>query len=424
MSVGPPALGSILVQRLDAVLGTTMSAQSNLVSGARPDAVAQPGEAARPGASQTATRDPRQAVQAGGERPARQGAAGVDAKTAAALALAARGLQTSTGTTASAPTTLGQTARTILALLAQYPGQAPALSARAPLWTPPAQNGGAAPAAGQPGAPASNAPAQANAATGGAGATNALRPPAAQPDAASGRTPAQAPPASVAAVAGRVALPTAPALAQALRQTLQTSGLFYESHLSDLAFGKRSAQQLRAEPQARLPAAGAESAATPRAPESAAPARALPTAEPTPASQPATNTPGAPVPGIHQDATLLVRQQLDVLANQMLAWQGQAWPGAPMEWEVAREHADEAAGQPGTHWATRLKLNLPRLGTVEARLNLAANQLVLHVVAPDSAAEIGAAADALRQQLSAAGLTLTNLSVDAIAAPGFALPEA
>ncbi|MGK0570443.1 hypothetical protein QJT90_24525, partial [Bordetella bronchiseptica] len=45
MSVGPPALGSILVQRLDAVLGTTMSAQSNLVSGARPDAVAQPGEA-------------------------------------------------------------------------------------------------------------------------------------------------------------------------------------------------------------------------------------------------------------------------------------------------------------------------------------------------------------------------------------------
>ncbi|WP_195846994.1 flagellar hook-length control protein FliK, partial [Bordetella pertussis] len=106
--------------------------------------------------------------------------------------------------------------------------------------------------------------------------------------------------------------------------------------------------------------------------------------EPAPASQPAGHAPGAPVPGIHQDATLLVR----------------------------------------THWATRLKLNLPRLGTVEARLNLAANQLVLHVVAPDSAAEIGAAADALRQQLSAAGLTLTNLSVDAVAAPGFALPEA
>ncbi|MEK0114996.1 flagellar hook-length control protein FliK, partial [Bordetella pertussis] len=171
MSVGPPALGSILVQRLDAVLGTTMSAQSNLVSGARPDAVAQPGEAARPGASQTATRDPRQAVQAGGERGARQGAAGVDAKTAAALALAARGLQTSTGTTASAPTTLGQTARTILALLAQYPGQAPAVSVRAPLWTPPAQDGASPPASGQPAAAAPSAPAQASAAAGGAANT-------------------------------------------------------------------------------------------------------------------------------------------------------------------------------------------------------------------------------------------------------------
>lgn len=310
MSVGPPALGSILVQRLDAVLGTTMSAQSNLVSGARPDAVAQPGEAARPGASQTATRDPRQAVQAGGERGARQGAAGVDAKTAAALALAARGLQTSTGTTASAPTTLGQTARTILALLAQYPGQAPAVSVRAPLWTPPAQDGASPPASGQPAAALAWAGAL------GAAANTPPRPEAAQAGAASARTPAQTPPATLAALAGRAVLPAAPALAQALRQTLQTSGLFYESHLSDLAFGKRSVQQLQAEPQARLPAAGAEPAATPRAPENAAPARALPAAEPAPASQPAGHAPGAPVPGIHQDATLLVRQQLDVLANQ------------------------------------------------------------------------------------------------------------
>ena len=36
MSVGPAALGNVLVQRLDAVLGTTMSAASaNQVSGAR-----------------------------------------------------------------------------------------------------------------------------------------------------------------------------------------------------------------------------------------------------------------------------------------------------------------------------------------------------------------------------------------------------
>ncbi|MFU2071477.1 flagellar hook-length control protein FliK, partial [Bordetella hinzii] len=38
MSIGPPALGNVLVQRLDAVLGTTMAAHANLLTGARPDA--------------------------------------------------------------------------------------------------------------------------------------------------------------------------------------------------------------------------------------------------------------------------------------------------------------------------------------------------------------------------------------------------
>ncbi|MFU1984134.1 flagellar hook-length control protein FliK, partial [Bordetella hinzii] len=110
MSIGPPALGNVLVQRLDAVLGTTMAAHANLLTGARPDAVGQPGEAARAGQTENATRDPRQPVDGVGARGDRQ-AAVVDAKTAAALALAARGLVTRSDTTASAPTTLGTTAR-------------------------------------------------------------------------------------------------------------------------------------------------------------------------------------------------------------------------------------------------------------------------------------------------------------------------
>ncbi|KCB32635.1 hypothetical protein L541_2140, partial [Bordetella hinzii CA90 BAL1384] len=124
MSIGPPALGNVLVQRLDAVLGTTMAAHANLLTGARPDAVGQPGEAARAGQTENATRDPRQPVDGVGARGDRQ-AAVVDAKTAAALALAARGLVTRSDTTASAPTTLGTTARIILSLLAQYPEAAP-----------------------------------------------------------------------------------------------------------------------------------------------------------------------------------------------------------------------------------------------------------------------------------------------------------
>lgn len=141
MSVGPAALGNVLVQRLDAVLGTTMSAASaNQVSGARPDAVSQPGNLDKPGSADGSNRDPRQGIQTGGARGDRP-ATVIDAKTAAALALAARGLVTSSDTTASAPTTLGTTARAILALLAQYPEAAPAVQGRAPLWTaPPLRN--------------------------------------------------------------------------------------------------------------------------------------------------------------------------------------------------------------------------------------------------------------------------------------------
>ncbi|MFY3693302.1 flagellar hook-length control protein FliK, partial [Achromobacter xylosoxidans] len=160
MSVGPAALGNVLVQRLDAVLGTTMSAASaNQVSGARPDAVSQPGNLDKPGSADGSNRDPRQGIQTGGARGDRP-ATVIDAKTAAALALAARGLVTSSDTTASAPTTLGTTARAILALLAQYPEAAPAVQGRAPLWTaPPSAQPTGAPAqqagqpASQPGAP-------------------------------------------------------------------------------------------------------------------------------------------------------------------------------------------------------------------------------------------------------------------------------
>ena len=153
MSVGPAALGNVLVQRLDAVLGTTMSAASaNQVSGARPDAVSQPGNLDKPGSADGSNRDPRQGIQTGGARGDRP-ATVIDAKTAAALALAARGLVTSSDTTASAPTTLGTTARAILALLAQYPEAAPAVQGRAPLWTAP-------PSAQPTGAPAQQAPAR------------------------------------------------------------------------------------------------------------------------------------------------------------------------------------------------------------------------------------------------------------------------
>ncbi|MBO9357805.1 flagellar hook-length control protein FliK [Bordetella petrii] len=394
MSVGPSALGTVLVQRLDAVLGTTMAAHANLVSGARPDAVAQPGEVARPGQTDGTGRQPRPPVDPAGAR----GPAVADAKTADTLPQAAQRLVTRSDTTASAPTTLGQTARTILALLALYPDQAPPAQGKAPLWPSPAPRG-ANPAAAS-GPPASGPPTSGPAAS---------------------RSSASSPIAPGTAAGLASPLPTAAALAGALRQALQTSGLFYESHLGDLAFGQRTAEQLRGEPQAALARAPADIGQ----PDSrAAPATGAPSHREASASSgghtpaPATAAPGAPAPapaGIHADAAPLVRQQLDILANQALVWQGEAWPDAPMEWEVRRDAPEGRADAPA-HWATRLTLDLPRLGLVEARLSLAGDQLVMQLTAPRSAREINGAAQALRAGLQRAGLALSHLSVGATAA--------
>lgn len=442
MSVGPAALGNVLVQRLDAVLGTTMSAASaNQVSGARPDAVSQPGNLDKPGSADGSNRDPRQGIQTGGARGDRP-ATVIDAKTAAALALAARGLVTSSDTTASAPTTLGTTARAILALLAQYPEAAPAVQGRAPLWTAPpsaqptgapAQQAGqpasqpgapgqptAAPAAGQAAAPAP-APTTAAALAAAAAAsadpaaeapsTNRPARPAGSGEGATGARNAEATTNATLAPGA----PSAKILGQALRAALQTSGLFYESHLTDLVFGRSNPSQLQQEPQARLTRSGVPTdadTARPRAESQAGGGRAGDAnAAPGNTNAPA---PGTPVSGIHQDLTLLVRQQLDVLANQALTWQGEAWPGTPMEWEVER---DPYGGDPESAvstWATRLKLDLPRLGLVDARLNLAGDQIVLQLVAPHSAAEINDSSDQLRSRLLAAGLTLSHLVVNVV----------
>ncbi|MDR5755425.1 flagellar hook-length control protein FliK, partial [Caballeronia sp. LZ035] len=44
--------------------------------------------------------------------------------------------------------------------------------------------------------------------------------------------------------------------------------------------------------------------------------------------------------GIHPATLNVVRQQLDMLANQQFRWQGEAWPGTRFEWEIAREPRD------------------------------------------------------------------------------------
>lgn len=412
MSIGgPSALGTLLVQRLDAVLGTTLSQQANIVSGARPDAVAQPDNPSWLGAAENEMlRHPREAVdqakgQAGQQSPLDKSRLGAS-RPEADLTYSS----TATDSTPSAPTTLGYAARTILALLNSFPEHAPAMTGKAPL---------ANPANPEPTAVNAQA-AHASPSSAGAGAMPAM--PANAAPAAAGLNIAHGPEAASAGIPARV-------FVQALSQTLQSSGLFYESHLGDLSFGQRSADSLLTEPQAQLTRA-ASGHAQPDASAHQPPAASTPARDPDAAGNPiARNDPPAAgaqaqttssaassaqsgqLAGLHPDTHLLVRQQLEVLANQTFIWRGEAWPNAPMQWEIRREAKSPDTPEADNHWATRLNLTLPSLGNVEARLSLAGQQLVMHLVAPDAADQLSEQSAELRSRLLGSGLQLSRLSI-------------
>ena len=189
--------------------------------------------------------------------------------------------------------------------------------------------------------------------------------------------------------------PNTPQLTATLANTVAHSGLFYEAHLRQFAVGTRTQAQLAQEPQAQLQTRVAF------APDSH-------TQAPMPGQAEAVNLATLP----------LVRQQLELLAAPQFRWTGEAWSGVVMDWDVEPDPdaspAADAAPAP-TRWRTRLALNLPTLGAVEFRLQLAGNTLQLRVVAQEQATVglLDAAGAELPGRLGAQGLQLTSLFIGA-----------
>ena len=114
----------------------------------------------------------------------------------------------------------------------------------------------------------------------------------------------------------------------------------------------------------------------------------------------------------------IVQQQLEALATQNFAWQGQVWPGQEMRWEIEEDGQkanDDLAS--ASAWTTRLRLELPHLGEVEAQIRLHENQLLIAIRAADDTGEtlLRQSGEALRQQLQAVGLTLGGYAVSGTA---------
>ena len=122
-------------------------------------------------------------------------------------------------------------------------------------------------------------------------------------------------------------------------------------------------------------------------------------------------------PTIAPELTPLVQQQLNALATQTYAWQGMIWPGQSMQWEITEDD-----GKPRSipddfpsRWQTRLRLDLPQLGAIDARLrlgNTGALELNLTTDNPKSEQLLRAASTELANALQTAGLTLNKFTAN------------
>jgi hypothetical protein len=199
-------------------------------------------------------------------------------------------------------------------------------------------------------------------------------------------------------------------LARSLAGALSLSGLFYESHQAQWVAGSRPLEDLLLEPQAPL------SGLRPRLTDTNAQAGASNISGVRRDIAPDGHEP------VHPDALALVRQQLDVFETRQISWQGLAWPGQPIEWEVAEEkrptstESDEPdeSGQAQAAWQTRLNLALPNLGQISVSLRLDAHGVEVRVIAaePVTAFMLRAGAAPLVSGLESAGIKLLGIGVD------------
>lgn len=167
------------------------------------------------------------------------------------------------------------------------------------------------------------------------------------------------------------------ATAQALKQSVSKTGLFYESHLQALAQGEQSVDGLLEEPQ---------------------------------------NTQ-------RQQLPTLVSQQLSLLESQKFSWTGEIWAGQVLQLDIApvteedtpsEEHKPSDTDE--TAVESNLSLHLPQLGDVNINLRMKGDQLAVQLQAAQ--ADTRAVMQAKQQRLQSALLnhvkSLSQLSVEDI----------
>lgn len=201
-------------------------------------------------------------------------------------------------------------------------------------------------------------------------------------------------------------------LAARLSTAVSESGLFYESHQTRWLSGQMSTAALQREPQGqtaiRQQVSGGQVANNTGSADEAVGSTSTTTALAAGASRAVDSTPVA------ERLLPLVHQQLDTLATHQVVWQGQVWPGQQMEWEIedpgGRDSSDED-GDPEPYWNTTLRLTLPGLGGIEARLHLTPAGVAVRLIAGDARSRdiLTAGQPRLAEALDAANVPLTGM---------------
>jgi hypothetical protein len=183
------------------------------------------------------------------------------------------------------------------------------------------------------------------------------------------------------------------AVAQTLQQAISQSGVFYESHLANWASGHMNMTQLMQEPQAQL---------SPRLETPSSTEMSITTNKPT---------------ELLNNPTLqhLVNTQLQTLEQNHIIWQGNAWPGQAMQWEISQDTPQQNQQQTPAEstWHSDVKFELPALGNITATLRLTGTHLSVQIQAEnlDSANKLQANTTRLVNALAAAGIPIDSVLI-------------
>lgn len=202
-----------------------------------------------------------------------------------------------------------------------------------------------------------------------------------------------------------------------LREGVRGSGLFYESHLARWFGGEYSLEKLLREPQGRLSRLMQGGEGTlPVEPEQGeqpgGPKHATLEAMEAAFRKAASIT--EQDAGIDRRALPLVREQLQALQAGQLMFRGELFAGQPFDWTVNERGARRNdSGEQERSWDTVLRLELPHLGGVTARLCLDGRKVAIELFAgrPDSVGLLEGGRHGLVEQLQAAGLEPGEIGV-------------